>query len=93
VACFLALPLEVDLQRRLDDRGCTISWPDLMRDLAQVQAVDLELDGQRYRLRTDLKGTAFEAFAAAPKSLPAAVTHLGPAPPPPATPAPPDLEM
>jgi hypothetical protein len=33
VACFLALRLEVDLQRRLDTQGCTASWRDLMRDL------------------------------------------------------------
>lgn len=29
VACFLALRLEVDLQRRLDERGTEVSWPDL----------------------------------------------------------------
>ncbi len=88
VACFLALRLEVDLQRRLDERGCTASWPDLMRDLAQVQAVDLELDGERYRLRTDLAGSAFETFAAAGVRPPSVVTHLGPAPPPPSPLAP-----
>ena len=48
VACFLALRLEVDLQRRLDARGVNVAWPELMRDLAQVQAVTVTLDGQRY---------------------------------------------
>jgi len=33
VGCFLALRLEVDLQRRLDDQRLTASWPDLMSDL------------------------------------------------------------
>jgi hypothetical protein len=89
VACFLALRLEVHLQRRLDERGCTASWPDLMRDLAQVQAVDLDLDGERYRLRTDLVGTAFATFAAAGVRPPSVVTHMGKAPPPPSAPAPP----
>ena len=37
VASFLALRLEVDLQRRLDEYGVAASWPDLMRDLAQVE--------------------------------------------------------
>jgi hypothetical protein len=83
VACFLALRLEVDLQRRLDERGIDVSWPDLMRDLAQVQAVTVELDGQRYRLRTDLVGAAHHAFAAAGLRPPSPVTHLGPAPGPP----------
>jgi hypothetical protein len=64
VACFLPLRLEVDLQRRLDARGITAPWPDLMRDLAQVQAVEVTCDGQRYRLRTDLAGHAAAAFAA-----------------------------
>ncbi len=79
VACFLALRLEVDLQRRLDERQVDISWPDLMRDLTEVRAVDLTLDGQRYRLRTDLRGSAYHAFAAAGVRPPALVTPLGPA--------------
>jgi len=81
VGCFLALRLEVDLQRRLDARGVTVSWPDLIRDLSEVRAVDLELDGQRYRLRTDLGGSAAHAFAAAGVRPPRLVTALGPAPP------------
>jgi len=80
VASFLALRLEVDLQRRLDERQVEVSWPDLMRDLGQVHAVHVDLDGQRYRLRTDLCGAAHHAFAAAGVRPPSAVTHLGPAP-------------
>jgi hypothetical protein len=83
VACFLALRLEVDLQRRLDERSSQVSWPDLMRDLRQLSAVDLRLDGQRYRLRTELHGQAHQAFAAAGVRPPATVTHLGEGDPPP----------
>jgi len=78
VASFLALRLEVDLQQRLDDREVKVSWPNLMRDLGQVQSVLLELDGQRYQLRTDLVGSAHLAFAAAGVRPPSAVTPLGP---------------
>jgi len=81
VASFLALRLEVDLQRRLDERQAEISWPDLMRDLGQVHAVHVDLDGRRFRLRTDLCGGAHQAFAAAGVRPPSAVTCLGPAPP------------
>jgi len=81
VACFLALRLEVDLQRRLDERPVDVAWPDLLRDLAQVQAVEVTCDGQRYRLRTDLQGHAAAAFAAAGVRPPALLTALGPAPP------------
>ena len=65
VACFLALRLEVDLQRRLDEQQAEVSWPDLMRDLQEVRAVEITLDGVRYRLRADLCGSAHHAFAAA----------------------------
>jgi transposase len=76
VACFLALRLEVDLQRRLDQRGVDISWPDLVRDLSQVQAVDVTLDSERFRLRTDLAGSAHYAFTAAGIRPPPTLTSL-----------------
>ena len=79
VGCFLALRLEVDLQRRLDTAGVECSWPDLMRDLAEMKAVDVTLDDQRYRLRTDLRGHASAAFAAAGVRPPRVVERLGPA--------------
>lgn len=82
VGCFLALRLEVDLQRRLDERSVDTAWPDLKRDLEQVKAVEVTLAGQRYRLRTDLGGAAAAAFAAAGVRPPAVITPLGPAPPP-----------
>src|ERR687897_1360567 len=80
VGCFLALRLEVDLQQRLDTRGLAVSWPDLMRDLARLQAVIVDLDGTRYRLRTDCLGHAAKAFQAAGVAIPTAVTALGPIP-------------
>lgn len=33
---FLALRLEVDLQKRLEEKGVHIPWQDLMQDLKQV---------------------------------------------------------
>jgi hypothetical protein len=82
VGCFLALRLEVDLQIRLDERRIATSWPDLMRDLARVQAVVLDLDGTRYRLRTELPGKAHEAFAAAGIRPPPLAEPIGEAAPP-----------
>jgi hypothetical protein len=82
VAGFLALRLEVDLQGRLEERGVEVSWPDLMRDLQQVQSVMVELDGQSYQLRTDLKGAAHQAFAAAGVRPPPTVSPLGSPPEP-----------
>jgi hypothetical protein len=76
--CFLALRLEVDLQRRLDAKALAVPWPDLMRDLGRLQAVIVDLDGTRYRLRTDCLGHAATAFQAAGIAIPSAVTALGP---------------
>jgi hypothetical protein len=47
-----------------------------MRDLGQVQAVRIEHGGQRYLLRTDLQGTAYQAFQAAGVRPPSAVTMV-----------------
>jgi hypothetical protein len=78
VASFLALRLEVDLQRRLDDKGVSISWPDLMRDLGRVQSVLVELEGSRYQLRTTMQGASLHAFHAAGVRTPASITQLSP---------------
>lgn len=80
VASFLALRLEVDLQQRLEERMVEVSWPDLMRDLGQVQSVLLDLDGQRYQLRTDMLGSAHHAFAVAGVRPPPPVTLLAAVP-------------
>ena len=47
-----------------------------MRDLADVCTVEITLDGVRYRLRTDLRGDAHHAFAAAGVRPPPVVTPL-----------------
>jgi hypothetical protein len=80
-AAFLALRLEVDLERRLDERGARVAWPTLLRDLEQAQAVTVDCESQRYLLRTDLAGSAHHAFAAAGVRPPPPATLLPGAPP------------
>lgn len=79
-ASFLALRLEVDLQRRLDEKKVEISWPDLMRDMGQVHSVIVDLEGMRYRLRTSMVGSSYQAFQAAGVRPPETVTLVGPVP-------------
>jgi hypothetical protein len=74
VAGFLALQIEVDLQRRLDEHKIDVSWPTLMRDLSQDQAV--QADGRSCRLRSDLQVAAYQAFQAAGVRPPSAVAHV-----------------
>jgi hypothetical protein len=82
VGCLLALRLEVDLHRRLEAKGLAAPWSDLIRDLARLQAVIVDLDGTRYRLRTDCVGHAAQAFQAAGVAIPTAVTAPDPNAPP-----------
>lgn len=76
VAGFLALRLEVDIQRRLDERKVKVSWPDLMQDLSQVQAVQIKMDGRDWLIRTDLVGHAYDAFLGAGVRPPPRVTEM-----------------
>jgi len=80
VASFLALRLEVDLQARLDDKKVETSWPDLMRDLKQLQAVRMTLDGTPYLIRTDFQGLAYQALKVAGVRPPSRVMRLDGAP-------------
>jgi hypothetical protein len=63
-ARFPALRLEVDLQRRIDERKAAVSRPDLMRDPGQVQSSVADPDSNCYRLRSDLVGSSCQAFQA-----------------------------
>jgi hypothetical protein len=67
VASFLALRPEVDLQGRLHDKRVETSWPDLMRDLKQLPAVRMTLDGTPYLIliRTDFQGVVYQALKVA----------------------------
>jgi hypothetical protein len=70
---FLALVLRHDLQTRLKERGHDLEWADVMRDLERVQYVDVEHAGKRFRLRTELAGTAGRVFQAAGVAAPPTV--------------------
>lgn len=41
-----------------------VRWDKLMEDLSQLRAVRVRLEGERYLMRTELKGQAHEAFRA-----------------------------
>jgi hypothetical protein len=54
-------------EKDADQRGparLPVSWETLLRDLSQVRAIRVRLEGERYRMRTELKGHAHLAFRA-----------------------------
>lgn len=77
---FLALVLRQELQARLEARGQEVEWADLIRDVNELQVVEVEQDSKRFRLRSETKGTCGKAFQAAGVALPPSVRQVNPGP-------------
>jgi transposase len=73
---FLALVLRYELQARLRAKKHTFEWADVLRDLQRVQQVEVEHEGQRFLLRSDLTGTAGRVFQAAGVAVPPVVQQV-----------------
>jgi transposase len=83
---FLALVLRKELQDRLEAKEHDVEWADVLRDLEQLEEVEVEQDGKRFLLRTTAKGTCGKVFQAAGVALPPTVRQVR------ARPAPEDLD-
>jgi hypothetical protein len=53
---FLALVLRKELETRLEKQGEKLEWADINRDLRALQEVEVEMQGKKLYLRTDLRG-------------------------------------
>jgi len=73
---FLALVLRQELRARLQARGHAFEWAEVMRDLGQLQYVDVEHQGKQYRLRSELQGTASRVLQAAGVAAPPTVQQV-----------------
>jgi len=73
---FLALMLRYELQERMHAKGKTYEWADVLRDLEEVQQVEVEHQGHRFLLRTMLSGSAGKAFQAAGVAVPPPVQQV-----------------
>ena len=78
---FLALVLRQELQSRLEERGHTLEWGDVIADLDRLQTVEVEQDGKRFLLRSDVQGTCGKVFQAAGVAIPPTVQHVEPTTP------------
>jgi hypothetical protein len=67
---FLALLLRDELQRRLAARGLKLEWADVLRDLDQLQEVELKVQNKSYVMRTEAKGATGKVFQACGVALP-----------------------
>lgn len=70
---FLALALRKELEARLEKQGDKLEWADINRDLRALQEVEVEMNGKKIYLRTDLRGVCHKAFQAAGVAVPQTV--------------------
>jgi Transposase DDE domain len=78
---FLALVLRQELQARLEGRGHDPEWADVIGDLDRLQMVEVEQDGKRFLLRSEVQGSCGQVFQAAGVALPPTVQQASPASP------------
>jgi hypothetical protein len=75
---FLALVLRQELQARLEERGHDLEWADVIADLDRLQMVEVEQDGKRFLLRSEVQGSCGKVFQAAGVAMPPTVQQASP---------------
>jgi hypothetical protein len=78
---FLALVLRQELQSRLEVRGHEFEWSDVIADLDRLQMVEVEQDGKRFLLRSDVQGTCGKVFQTVGVAIPPTVQQAEPTAP------------
>jgi hypothetical protein len=77
---FLALVLRQELETRLAKDGHEFEWADVIQDLDRLQMVEVEQDGKRFLLRSEVQGTCGSVFRAAGVAVPPTVQQAKPDP-------------
>jgi hypothetical protein len=78
---FLALILRQELQARLEERGHEFEWADVISDLDRLQVVEVEQDGKRFLLRSEVQGTCGKVFQTVGVAIPPTVQQVQPTAP------------
>jgi transposase len=78
---FLALVLRQELQARLEEWGHEFEWADVIEDLDRLQMIEVEQDGKRFLLRSEVQGTSGKVFQAVGVALPSTVQQVSPTTP------------
>ena len=77
---FLALVLRQELEARLATDSHEFEWADVIQDLDRLQVVEVEQDGKRFLLRSEVQGTRGAVFRAAGLAVPPTVRQAPLAP-------------
>lgn len=67
---FLALLLRRELEQRLQQKGESWEWAEIVRGLDNLQEVEARFQGKHFVLRSQVLGQAHKAFMAAGVALP-----------------------
>jgi hypothetical protein len=78
---FLALVLRQELQARLEERGHDPEWADVICDLDRLQMVEVEQDGKKFLLRSEVQGSCGKVFQAVGVAIPPTVQQASPTSP------------
>lgn len=73
---FLALVLMKELQSRITDRGWIVEWEHLKDDLDNLEEITVRAAGQSFVIRSETRGDAGKAIAAAGVALGAVIRPL-----------------
>jgi hypothetical protein len=67
---FLALVLMKELMGRIEEKAFVLEWKDVIRDLDNMDELEIEEDGKRFLLRTGASGCCGKVFQAAGVAMP-----------------------
>lgn len=73
---FLALLLKRALEQRLEERGESWEWAEIVRGLDNLQEVEARFQGKGFVLRSQVLGQAHKAFMAAGVALPPTLREI-----------------
>ncbi len=78
---FLALVLRQALQACLEERRHDLEWAEVLQDLDRLQRVEVEQEGKRFLLRSEVQGTCGKVFQRVGVALPPTVQQVSPTTP------------
>lgn len=67
---FLALLLRKELENRLEQKGLTVEWADVIRDLDNLIEMEIMVSNKCYTVRSNTAGTVAKVFSACGVALP-----------------------